>query len=198
MLVDGQGQHSRGRRDTWIARAPLDLGWQAREGELRACGVYDLGYGPENAIQVIHRREIVFVRERCWVIFDTLEGEGEHEIESRFQFAPGRVVLEGARARTDFADANLLLWPLATQPIADAHLEEGQEHPRGGWYSDGYNQIEPAPALSLRLRGPLPMRLATLLFPYRGTALPAVEFTFNGETAIIRTAELDEVKVIRR
>ena len=195
ILVDGQGQNSRARRDTWIAKAPLDLGWQAREREIRTQGVYDLGFGPKNAIPVTHRREIVFVRERCWVIFDVLEGEGEHDIESRFQFAPGNVMLEGTRARTDFPDANLLLWPLATQPIADAHLEKGQENPRGGWYSDGYNKIEPAPALSLRLRGPLPVRLATLLFPYRGTEKPVVEFAFDGETATIRTAEMGEVRV---
>ena len=57
--------NSRARPDTWIAKAPPDLGWSVADGEIRARGVYDLGYGPENAIKVTHRREIVFVRERC-------------------------------------------------------------------------------------------------------------------------------------
>lgn len=198
ILVDGQGQHSRARRDTWIARAPLDLGWQVGAGEIRARGAYELGYGPENAVRVVHRREIVFVRERCWVVFDLLEGAGEHDLESRFQFAPGKLVLDGTRARTDFPDANLLLCPLALPPLAAAHIEEGRENPRGGWYSAGYNKIEPAPALSLRLRAPLPARLATLLFPYRGTEGPPLDFTFDGKEAAIRAAELGDVTVACR
>ncbi|MHB9107981.1 MAG: alginate lyase family protein [Armatimonadota bacterium] len=195
IMVDGEGQNSRALRETWISTAPLDLGWSADEREIRASGVYDLGYGLQNDIAVTHRREIVFVRERCWIIFDVLAGEGEHNVESRFQFAPGPVTLDGTRARTDYPDANLLLWPVATQPVADAHLEVGTEDPRGGWYSDGYNKIEPAPALSLTLRGSLPVRIATLLFPYRGTAQPATEFAFDGHTAAIRTGELGNIRI---
>ncbi len=198
ILVDGLGQNSRARRDTWITRKPHDLGWSVGEGEIRASGSYDLGYGPGNAIAVTHRREIVFVRERCWVIFDTLSGAGEHAIESRFQFAPGKVVIEGDRVRTDFSDANLLLWPVGTRPLDTASIETGQQNPRGGWYSDGYNKIEPAPALSLHLRGPLPLRIATLLYPYRGTQVPPVVFTFDGDTATLRTEAWGEVRVIGR
>ncbi|MHB9134287.1 MAG: alginate lyase family protein [Armatimonadota bacterium] len=198
ILVDGQGQHSRGRRETWVAKQPLDLGWQVTPGEQRAYGVYDLGYGPKNAIAVTHRREIVFVRERCWVVFDVLEGAGEHDIMSRFQFAPGKLVLEDTRAHTAFPDANLLLWPVSTQPITKLACEEGQQNPRGGWYSDSYNKIEPAPALAVHLRAPLPLRMATLLFPYRGAELPAVHFTFTGNTATLRTPELGEITINTR
>ena len=198
ILVDGQGQNSRARPQTWIAQKPLDLQWQVAADDVRAIGTYDLGYGPKNAIQVVHRREIVLVRERCWVVFDTLTGDGEHTIEARFQFAPGKVTLDGARARTEFADANLLLWPLASAAIADAHLEVGQQDPRGGWYSDGYNQIEPAPALSLTLRGPLPLRLATLLLPFRGAKLPPASFACEGKTASIRLPDLGELRVSSR
>jgi uncharacterized heparinase superfamily protein len=198
IMVDGQGQNSRARRDTWVTKKPLDHGWQVKPGEIRATGVYDLGYGPKNAIVVTHRREIVFIQERYWVVFDVLEGEGEHDIMSRFQFAPGKLVLDETRAHTAFPDANLLVWPLATQPIARISREEGQENPRGGWYSDGYNKIEPAPALAVSLHGPLPLRMVTLLFPYRGAELPAVEFSFNGKTATIRTKETGVVVVNTR
>ena len=188
--VDGQNQHSRGRRETWIAKQPLDLGWQVQDGEIRASGLYDLGYGPENEISVVHRREIVFVRERFWVAFDVVEGEGEHHLESRFQFAPGDLTADGAAAHTDFPDANLLLLTEATAPFADVHVEKGQENPRGGWYSDSYNRIEPAPALSMSVGTELPWRAATLLFPYKGTDAPAVEFTFDGRHATVASAEL--------
>lgn len=193
--IDGENQHSAGRRDTWIAKKPLDLGWRAREGEARASGVYDLGYGKDNRIAVVHRREIVFVKERCWVVFDTVDGKGEHLIESRFQFAPGTLRLAKGTACTAYAEANLLLKAAPAAPFADVHVECGQENPRGGWYSDSYGKIEPAPALSQSLRTCLPWRAATLLFPYKGTTTPEVAFSFDGRCAEIRHPDVGSVSV---
>ncbi|MCX6898317.1 MAG: alginate lyase family protein [Verrucomicrobia bacterium] len=184
--IDAENQHSAGRRDTWIAKKPLDLSWRARDGEVRASGVYDLGYGKDNRIAVVHRREIVFVKERCWVVFDAVEGAGDHLIESRFQFAPGTLRLANGTACTAYADANLLLKAAPTAPFTDVHVECGQENPRGGWYSDSYGKIEPAPALSQTLRTRLPWRAATLLFPYKGTTTPEVTFSFDGRRAEIQ------------
>jgi hypothetical protein len=193
--IDGQDQHSAGRRDTWIAKQPLDLGWRVGEGEVRARGIYDLGYGRDNAVVVVHRREIVFVRERCWVVFDLVEGEGEHLVESRFQFAPGELHVDGVTARTGFDDGNLLLIAAPSAAFGEIRVEQGQEQPRRGWYSDSYNKIEPAPALSLSLRTTLPWHAATLLFPYRGPMRPEVDFTFDGRRVTIRAAELGPVTV---
>ncbi len=195
ILVDGQGQHSAAHRETWIAKQPLDLGWRVTDDEVRAAGQYDLGYGPDNAIAVTHRREVVFVRQRCWVVFDTVAGAGERQIESRFQFAPGKLHASGATAWTTFDDANLLLVASPTAPFADVRIECGQEDPRRGWYSDSYNKIEPAPALSLSLRTTLPWRSATLLYPYRGAARPAVRFAFDGGEAVVASEELGEIRV---
>jgi hypothetical protein len=174
----------------------LDLGWRVVDGEVRARGIYDLGYGRDNAIAVVHRREIVFVQERCWVVFDLVEGEGERLIESRFQFAPGELHVDGATARTGFEDANLLLIAAPSAAFAEIRVEQGQEQPRRGWYSDSYNKIEPAPALSLSLRTALPWRAATLLFPYRGSTQPAVSFTFDGRRATIHAADLGPATII--
>jgi hypothetical protein len=193
--VDGQDQCSRGRPDTWIAKQPLDLGWRIAEGEVRASGVYDLGYGAKNAVAVVHRREIVFVRERCWVMFDVVDGAGEHLLESRFQFASGSLRVDGSTAHTEFPDSNLLLHALSAVAFADVHVETGRENPRGGWYSDSYNRIEPAPALSLSVRTALPWRAATLLFPYRGTDPPDTSFRFDGNRATVRCTEAGEVQV---
>lgn len=193
--IDGQDQCSRSRRDTWIAKKPLDLGWQTSENEVRARGVYDLGYGPKNDMTVIHRREIVLVGQRFWVVFDVVEGEGEHLIESRFQFAPGEVILDGTEAHTDFRDANLLLRAEAAVPFEDTHIEKGQTNPRGGWYSDSYGKIEPAPALSLSVRTQLPWRTATLLFPYRSQAVPAVSLVFENRHAEIEHPETGRITV---
>jgi len=194
--IDGQDQHNAGRRDAWIARQPLDLHWSANEAEVRASGVYDLGYGAKNQIAVVHRREIVFVKQRCWVVFDTVTGEEEHAIESRFQFAPGSVIIDGPAAHTQFDDANLLVTWAAATDFTDVHVEQGQQSPRGGWYSDSYGQIEPAPALSMSLQTKLPWRSATLLFPYRGADVPDVMFAFAGNEARVQHPEIGEVKIV--
>ena len=193
--IDGLGQNSRGRHGSWIAEKPLDLGWRVTADEMRARGDYDLGYGPENKVAVVHRREIVFVRERFWVVFDAVDGAGEHAIDSRFQFAPGNLIAEGATARTDFADSNLLLTAAASKAFTDVHVEKGQEKPRGGWYSDSYGKIEPAPALSMSVKSALPWRAATLLYPYRGKMPPQVSITLDGAVAVIRAPDLGEVRV---
>ncbi len=76
---------------------------------MRACGVCDPGFGQDITIAVVHRREIVFVNQRRWVMFDMITGVGKHQIEARFQFAPGRLHIHSTTARTGFDDANLLL-----------------------------------------------------------------------------------------
>ena len=196
--VDGQDQHSRGKRSTWVARKPLDLAWTQTKGEIRATGLYDLGYGPKNDIAVTHRRQIVFVDERYWVVFDVVEGEGEHLLESRFQFAPGSLQVEGMTVQTQFPDANLLLRTIANAAFTDVHVAQGQENPRSGWYSDGYNKIEPAPTLSLSVRTTLPWRAATLLFPYQGATSPTVSFRFDGCQAIIEQGNKSPSRVVLR
>ena len=195
LRIDGLDQHSAGRPDTWIAKTALDLGWRVVPGEVRAAGAYDLGYGKGNLVKVVHRREIVFVKERFWVVFDVVTGAGEHSIESRFQFAPGSLQVDGAAAHTGFTDANLLLLTAPTSPFTGIQVESGRENPRGGWYSESYNRIEPAPALSLTVHAALPWRSATLLWPYRGAITPAVTFAGNGGWARIGAAELGEVVV---
>lgn len=194
-LIDRQGQHSRGRPDTWIPEAPSLSAWSVEEGEIRAAAAYDLGYGEDNRIDVAHHREVVFVRERFWVIFDRVTGRGAHHVEARFQFAPGELRLEGARATTTFADANLLLWPLPSAPFTEVRVECGQENPRGGWYSRRYGEIEPAPCLSLSVSTPLPFSCATLLFPYRGGDPPRVSCERADRGVVVRGEEIGEIRV---
>jgi len=198
ITVDGQDQHSRARPDLFIATEPVPLDWRVGEDEIRACATYDLGYGEDNAIAAVHRREIVFVRERFWIVFDRVEGEGEHLIESRFQFAPSEVQLEGASAHTCFPDANLLLRAAASSPFDDVHIEEGQENPRSGWYAREVGHVEPAPLLVLPVETGLPLFAATLLYPFKGAAAPDVQFVLEGNVATVRAEETGELRVESR
>jgi len=143
----------------------------------------------------VHHREVVFVQERLWVVFDRITGEGTHRVESRFQFAPGELHLEGDRAHTRWEDANLLHWSLPSSPYEDVHIEEGQENPRGGWYSPRYAELGTAPCLSLTVEAPLAFSAATLLYPYRGSVRPDVTFTRERDGVMVRTRELGELCV---
>ncbi|MCZ7647546.1 MAG: heparinase II/III family protein [Planctomycetota bacterium] len=172
--VDGRDQNSRARRETWRAREPLPLRWEARpDGGVTAGAEYDLGYGPD-ALPVVHRREIRFVPEPgFWVLDDEATGTGRHEVESRLQFAPGELRLEAGRAYTGHSNANLLV--LFAPTVWDAWtVMSGEREPRTGWYSPGINKLEPAPQLVLRARDrALPFRARLVLYPYRGAEPPA-------------------------
>ena len=199
ICVDGLGQNAKGRPDTWIAGAVLPMTFSEVPGEVRAAAAYDLGYGPDNTLAIVHQREIVFVAQRFWIVFDTVRGSGpdrggQHRIESRFQYGPGPVELDGdGRALTRFADANLMLWTTADWDVV--RVLEGCEEPRAGWYSASYSRIEPAPSVLLEHTTELPFCCATLLFPYRGTQPPDVTFACVDGVAVLRSRETGEVRV---
>ena len=171
--IDDRDQNSQADRTKYVSWDPLPLRWeQAADGRITAAATYDLGYGPD-LIPVRHTRTIEFRPDPgFWIVTDDIAGEGLHDIESRFQFAPGDLALEGTLARTTYADANLaLLWRRGEWE--ESCVEKGQESPRAGWHSENLNRIEPAPALALhRRRSALPFRSVILLFPYRGADLP--------------------------
>jgi hypothetical protein len=175
ILVDGQDQCSRRRRELYFSREPLPNAWEVSLRRVRAGATYDLGYGKDGEIEVSHRRSVLFVVGKYWILFDRLEGTGVHEIESRFQFAPGEALKRGDGVATRFPDANVIVLPVKGSGF-ESRVEKGMEEPRGGWYSDGYNVIEPAPQAAFTVRTSLPFRFATLLLPYRGPEPPEVAF----------------------
>jgi len=115
---------------------------------------------------VVHRRRVLFVKSRYWVMVDDLEGTAEHRVELRFQFAPMEVTVDPtlwARARGPGGDG-LLIRTFATVPLK-ADILEGQVAPIQGWVSPDYGQRRPAPALIYAAVTKLPLRIVTLLLP---------------------------------
>ncbi len=172
ILIDGQGQNSAAAKDVpgaWRSVRPQPILFKRGASRHIAGGRYDLGYGPER-IPCAHWRIVIFhVKLKLWTLIDHVTGAGEHDVESRFQFAPGELTVEGFRAVTLFPDANLAV---EADPACwdEIRVEKGQSDPRRGWFSMGYNQIEPAPALVLASRRRLPFTAITALVPYRGPA----------------------------
>ncbi len=115
---------------------------------------------------VIHRRRVVFVKNRYWIVVDDFLGAAKHRIDVRFQFAPMSVTDEGdnwIRARGNTGHG-LLVRSFATVPI-DVAVAEGRTTPIQGWVSPDYGRRIAAPVVTCSSEVRLPLRILTLLFP---------------------------------
>jgi hypothetical protein len=202
--VDGKDQHdtpSRTAREQGAAK----VAFSADPDEVRATACYDAGYGTRNEVRVAHERTIVFARpQRFWMVFDHVFGlpddtEAEHDVEARFQFMPGPVVLDGNGARTNFADANLLIRTadMSGRDPDRVILRCGEETPRAGWYSPCTGVVLPAHQLAILRSGPLPLQTVTLLLPYLSYETPSVTLTYDGATARIALNGGPEIEIRR-
>ncbi len=113
-----------------------------------------------------HRRSIFYRHRDYWVIIDRLEGEGEHEIDRWFHFAPETELSRQPRPflarRPDHK--NLLLHDL-NSPQAVAEIFHGGEQAAQGWIAPGYGRTLAAPVLRLRSRQHMPAQFVTVLMP---------------------------------
>ncbi|HEU4523046.1 MAG TPA: heparinase II/III family protein, partial [Thermoanaerobaculia bacterium] len=115
---------------------------------------------------VSHRRRVLFVESRFWIVVDDLDAVGTHHIDLRFQFAPVDVAaMDGAWIRaTAGGTRGLLLRAFAPDSFAPRICSGGRE-PMEGWVSRHYGRMEPAPAVVFSATAKLPIRIATVLWP---------------------------------
>jgi hypothetical protein len=115
---------------------------------------------------VLHRRRVIFLKPRYWLVIDDVTGATNHDVEVRFQFAPMDVRIDptGWVRATREGRHGLLL-----RAFASAHFEtairEGRRSPMEGWTSPAYGEIEPAPVVVYATSARLPLRVVTLLWP---------------------------------
>jgi hypothetical protein len=171
-MVDGQGQAAPAGPFKWHARPGARLRrWLSTEAFDFADAEHD-AYGRLQD-PVRHRRRVVFMKPKYWVIVDDLEGTAEHQVELCFQFAPMEVTVDPdlwARARGTGGSA-LLIRPFATAAVT-AKIHEGEVAPIRGCVSPNYGQREPAPSLVYTTESRLPLRIVTLLFPLQDPLAP--------------------------
>jgi hypothetical protein len=138
---------------------------------------------------VTHRRRVLFVKPRFWLVVDDLDGKAEHRIDLRFQFAPMEVTLEAdlwARAQGPQGQG-LLVRPFAAVPLKGEILEGCLDPPRG-WASAHYGQRHPAPVLAYSAVATLPFRIATLLWPISPSdgPIPTVVLSESPDRSLLR------------
>ena len=136
---------------------------------------------------LVHRRRVFFRKSSYWIVVDDLLGDGTHQVDVRFQFAPGVALSpSGAsvRARTP-GDGGLWIVPVSSSRFS-LRLSCGADAPLEGWYSRDYGCWEPAPALVYRAdRVSTPFRVLTLLVPTRGDAPPPVVSPVRDASGVI-------------
>jgi glycosyltransferase involved in cell wall biosynthesis len=174
VMVDGKSQAEPAGPFGWesITKAQLTR-WIANEKLAFADAEHDGYAGLPNPVS--HRRRVIFVKPRYWVLIDDLTGEGSHDIEIRFQFGPMDVHLDPtgwARATHD-GRHHLLLRSFTRAPM-DADVRVGCRAPLEGWVSPNYGQLEPAPVLVYSTSAALPLQVVTLLWPSEDDEAPSV------------------------
>ena len=133
---------------------------------------------------VIHRRRVIFVKPRYWIIVDDLEGLSTHQVELTFQFAPLDVRLGPNRwARAQLRGGRALwLSPFASATLRP-RLRTGEVLPIRGWISTDYGCRQPAPTLTYAATVALPWRVLTLVMPDEAgrASPPAVRLVYDDE-----------------
>ena len=123
VTIDGLGQAKPGHLFEWRDRPVAAL----RRFETSAA--FDFADAEHDAYlklpdPVLHRRRVLFVKPRYWVIVDDLVGQAEHLIEHRLQFADLPVSVDGDWTRAEGLAGHGLLARVFTAGPLERQLEE--------------------------------------------------------------------------
>ncbi|MDO8909384.1 MAG: alginate lyase family protein [Pseudohongiella sp.] len=127
---------------------------------------------------VTHRRRIIFVRRRYWVLIDDLCAKQSHKFDLNFQFSPIEISLENESwVRAKGASGSCLMMHISANSKLKYAISSGQENPPRGWISENYGQRIPAPSLSCTTESDKPVRFITILLPLPESAMDAPAVT---------------------
>lgn len=188
VMVDRQHQSTPRGPFGWVERPAASLARFAPDGAV-AIVEGEHGAYARLADPVVHRRRLLWVKGRGWVIVDDLEGAASHRIDVGFQLAPIAVDLEPGTtwARARGRDAALWIGALSSE-VLDARVIRGDEAGRRGFVSPDYGVREPAPLLVFGAAARLPLRIVTVLWPTFAAHPPAIAALADGAGRIAALA----------
>ena len=143
--IDGRDQARHIRKMAWSHsyRASIE-GWRADDRQAWIVGSHD-GYA-RGPLGVTHRRTVWRRPDGYILVHDDFVGQGTHDIELNYQFAPGTLTLNDGGALFDgFAEMSWLgsgTWHAAVRC--------GGGGPADGWICSSLGVKQPAPRLTLR------------------------------------------------
>jgi hypothetical protein len=162
----------------------------ARDGE--RLGEEEIEHGKVRRVQdVVHQREVIFIKPVFWVLRDSIWGKNVKRAEQIWHFFDGEVISQPGSSFvvTRFEDANLIIASLGAKEIR-VNLFNGSTRPFRGWHCPCYDQLRPAPELSYLQDGEERITFHTLIFPVSGkiTTLPVFKITTKGYCVSYRGA----------
>jgi hypothetical protein len=176
VVIDGIGQATPAGPFTWTAKPRARLRrWVSNE-------TYDLADADHDAYRmlpdpVVHRRRVLFVKPRYWIVVDDLDGRKEHRVDVNFQCAAVDLTVKNESwvlARRA-GNRGVAIGAFSTVPLERA-FAAGTLDPIRGWLSPEYGQRVPAPILTYSVSARLPLRVITAIVPFADalTTLPSV------------------------
>jgi len=198
VVVDGTSQAIPTGPFSWDRKVKATLRrWVATETSVLADADHAAYQGLSDPVS--HRRRVLFVNSRYWVVVDDLDGHAEHLLELAWQFAPLDVSLkpEGWVEAAGLHGQGLRLRTFSSVPL-DATIIRGGLNPIRGWISPDYGQQKCAPQLVYSIREELPVRIVTLLLPSSklSVAPPLIMQQMKGRTMILDLDDGRETIVI--
>jgi len=133
---------------------------------------------------LVHRRRVLFVKPRYWIIVDDLTGPSQHQVNLTFQFAPMHVTLGPNRWARALTPRGRALWigPFTSGAMRTT-LRSGELRPIRGWISPDYGERQAAPTLIYSTTATFPCRVLTLLLPDArpSPSPPAVRLIYDAQ-----------------
>lgn len=179
VLVDQMSQIRRWGREHMTPAVRNDVygTWQPGRDVDFASGQYDDGYAPFALTKpdgatigedVVHQRDIIFVKPDYWVVVDYLAAAEAHDYDFLFHLAPDVVTTlreaDNALCHSKRNGAQLSVRGFSTGTLSSDELI-GAESPIQGWYSSDHHKKVPSPTLIFRCRGGASVCVAWLLCP---------------------------------
>jgi hypothetical protein len=115
-----------------------------------------------------HRRFIIALPQRRWVILDEVFGAGNHAVQSFIHLAPDVVCRpedQWVSLRSTLCEMRLYPWFENAGSGARIACVQGQAEPVQGWYAPEFGRAFPNPVIVLSLSSVLPVRFGYLLAP---------------------------------
>lgn len=165
VMVDGENQmlHFRQFKTLYPAQATLVAFRDERRFQL--CAGEHRGFD-RIAPGTVHRRAVLFVPDETWIVVDTIEGSGIHDVRLQWLFGdfPSTTADGSVNFRVDTPSGpfSLAVYGQDGQPIP-LDVSAGEAAPPRGWLSRRYGRKTPVPSVVVAKRSALPRTFVTVL-----------------------------------
>ena len=161
--VDGADQVINGRLPV-----VTDVQWTVQDGVVAFTGTQDGFARLANNLRLQHRRRVLCLPGRFWIVCDELLGAGEHVVESFVHFHPGTTIEGSCHDRLAFhaTRASGSRVQVVASRAHEARVVRGVDGADAlGWYRAESGDAVPAPVLALAAAGKLPLLIGYAIVP---------------------------------